>query len=58
MFLAGCALSVVAMIPFVGWIVSAVGGVALMVFTVIRIVELFDGKAKTLPFIGGISLIK
>ena len=48
-------------LPLVGWIIRLVGGLgglALFVFAIMGIVNAINGKAKELPVIGGIQLIK
>ena len=51
-------VSVLAGIPFVGLIVGIVGGVAGFIFWVMGLVNVLNGRAKTLPLIGGITLLK
>lgn len=52
------AASVVAVVPLVGWIVGFVASVVGVVFLVIGIVNAVNGRAKTLPLIGKITILK
>ncbi len=52
LLLAWVALSIILMIPFLGWIVGVIGYIALLVFTIMGIINAFGGKAKELPLIG------
>ncbi len=56
--IASVAVSVVAIIPILGWIVSAVGGIAIFVFWIMGLVSAIQGEEKPLPLIGGIELLK
>ena len=58
LFLANIVISVVAVIPILGWIVAIVGGIASFVFSILGIVNAVTGKAKELPIIGKISILK
>ena len=51
------ALSVVAVIPILGWIVSAVGYVFSFVCFVMGIINVCNGETKELPLIGSIKLL-
>lgn len=57
---AGWSLSsaVLKLIPFLGWLISSAGYVILAAFLILSIVHTFDGRAKRLPFIGSIDLLK
>ena len=46
----GC--GIVAIVPFLGWIASAIGTVMVLVFTVMGIVRAYNREAKDLPLIG------
>ena len=46
----GC--GIVAIVPFLGWIASAIGTVMVLVFTIMGIVRAYNREAKDLPFIG------
>ena len=52
------ATSIVSVIPIVGWLVGLVGSVASLVFLVMGIVNAANGRAKTLPLIGKITILK
>ncbi len=58
LFIGALATSVVAMIPFIGWIVSSIAAVAVTVLSVIGIINAAGGKAKELPLIGKFKLLK
>ena len=49
---------VLGLIPFVGWIVSTVLGLAILVLMVIGIIHAWKEENKELPIIGGVSIIK
>ena len=52
------AASIISVIPIVGWLVGLVCSVAGLVFFVMGIVNAVNGRAKSLPFIGKIVLLK
>lgn len=62
LFIADVILSVIAslcgFIPFVGWIVSLVCGLACLVFMILGIINAANGRAKELPLMGHIRLLK
>lgn len=58
LFLAGIACGVVNVIPLLGQIVSIIGYIAVAIFAILGIVNAATGKAKELPLIGQIKLIK
>lgn len=58
LFLFDIAVGIVALIPIIGWIVSAVGGVISLVLTILGIVNAVKGQAKELPIIGKYRIIK
>lgn len=58
LFLAGIVSSVVAVVPLIGVILSAVCSIFLTVLMILGIINAATGKAKELPLIGKISLIK
>lgn len=58
LFLFNIAVGIVALIPVLGWIVSAVCGVISLVFAVLGIVNAVKGQAKELPIIGKYRIIK
>ena len=51
-------VSVLANIPLLGLVVAIVGGIAGFVFWIMGLVNVLNGRAKTLPLIGGITIIK
>lgn len=55
------AIGILKDVPFVGFIFSIVGSLvslACLVFTILGIINVVNGKAKELPLIGNIKLIK
>lgn len=58
LFLASIILSFVGSIPVIGWLVSLVGGIAILVLGIMGIIAAAKGEAKTLPVIGKFVLIK
>lgn len=58
LFIAGIICGAVNIIPILGQIVSIIAGVVLAVFAIMGIVNAATGKAKELPLIGQIKLIK
>lgn len=50
--LTGLALSVVGMIPILGWIVSFLGFLALLYLWIIGLVNAISGKQQPIPFLG------
>ena len=58
LLIAGIAVNVVACIPLVGWIVGLVGGIFCFVAMIIGIVNAVGGKAKELPLIGKLRILK
>jgi uncharacterized membrane protein len=57
LFLASIVISVVGIIPVLGWIVSAVGGIIVFVLAIIGIINAAKGNAKQLPIIGGLLTV-
>ena len=53
----GIAVGVVAIVPFIGWIVSAVGTIMALVFTVMGIIRAYKCEAKDLPIIGKYTIV-
>ena len=49
--------SLVCIIPFLGWIVGAVGGIFLLVCEIIGIVRALKGSGKYLPFVEKLPVI-
>ena len=58
LFIANIALYIISIIPFVGPIISGIGGIATLVFMILGIINAFKGEMKPLPLIGGIEIIK
>lgn len=58
LFLAGIVGSILAVIPVVGWILSCVLSIAILVFAIMGIVSAVKEDDKPLPLIGNIQLIK
>ena len=58
LFLFNILASIVSVIPFIGWLVGIVASVAGVIFWVLGIVNAINGRAKTLPLIGKITLLK
>ena len=48
----GILCGIVAIVPFLGWIASAIGTVMVLVFTIMGIVRAYNREAKDLPLIG------
>ena len=47
------------LVPIIGWfIVLPVGGIAVLVFMILGIINAANGQMKPLPLIGGISILK
>lgn len=59
-FLAALAVNIVgAIIPFIGWLlILPLGNLAVFVLGIIGIINAINGKAKKLPIIGNIEIIK
>ncbi|MEW5784187.1 MAG: DUF4870 domain-containing protein [Bacillota bacterium] len=55
LLLAWVALSVIFIIPILGWIVGTIGYIVLLVFTIMGIINALSGNAKELPLIGQFS---
>ncbi|MBX3042915.1 MAG: hypothetical protein KIT33_01585 [Candidatus Kapabacteria bacterium] len=60
LLLLGISISLVSsIIPIIGWfIIGPLGTIFVIVLAVMGIINALNGKAKPLPLIGGISLIK
>jgi len=48
----------IAIIPFIGWVVAAVLEIAMVVLDIIAIVWAFQGKAKDIPVVSSIGFLK
>lgn len=57
-WLAGLVVSVVAIIPILGWIVSFVGGIFIFVCWIIGLIGAIKEEEKQVPLIGGIQILK
>lgn len=59
-FLAAVAVNIVGgIIPFIGWIlILPLGNLAVLVLAIMGIINSANGKAKKLPIIGNIEIIK
>ena len=54
-------ISILTRIPFIGWLFAVIGsiiGLVWLVYAVLGIVDVVNGKARELPFIGGIRILK
>ncbi len=49
---------VLSIIPIIGWILLPLFGIAVMVFAIMGLINGFGGKAKELPLVGKIKLLK
>lgn len=58
LFILGIIGGVVAVIPFLGWILSGAVGIFSLVLTIMGIINACQGKAKRLPLIGKITILK
>jgi uncharacterized membrane protein len=58
LLIAEIALSVVWMVPVLGWLVGFVGGIALFVFWIMALIGAVNGEMKRVPILGDIELIK
>lgn len=56
--LLGIAVSILAPIPVLGWVIGVVGSIFMLICFILGIVNCVNGKAKELPLIGKIRLIK
>lgn len=55
LFLAEIALSIVGMIPFLGWLVWGFGSLLVFILFIIGIANALSGKEQPLPLIGGFA---
>ena len=58
LFLFNIIASIVSVIPFIGWLVGIVASIAGVIFWVLGVINAVNGRAKTLPLIGKITLLK
>lgn len=54
----GAICATVGLIPVIGWLVDLVLGLAILACIILGIINTANGKAKELPFIGGITILK
>ena len=52
LFIIELVISVVSIIPILGWIISAVGGIFVFILSIVGIINAVNGQAKELPIIG------
>lgn len=52
LLVAWVAIFIIGMIPILGWIVSLLGSILLLVLCIIGIINALNGQAKELPLIG------
>lgn len=55
---AGIASGILSFIPFIGWMISGLLSLALLVLAILGIVNSLQGNAKPLPVIGNIVIYK
>lgn len=58
LFIANIIVSVIAVIPLLGWIVGGIASIVTFVLMILGIVNAVTGKAKDLPIIGKIRILK
>lgn len=58
LFIAEVALSVVAVIPILGWLVWVFGSLACLVLAIMGIINAANGKMEKLPLVGDFEIIK
>lgn len=58
LFIVAIALSLFAIIPILGWIISFFGSIAVVVLAILGIINAANMKKKPLPIIGGYQLLK
>lgn len=51
-------LSVIGLIPLLGWLVGWIGNIAMAVVSIIGIINVCNGEAKELPIVGKIKFVK
>ncbi|RKM61912.1 zinc-ribbon domain-containing protein [Butyrivibrio sp. CB08] len=56
--IAAILLLVVAIVPFIGWVVAIVGAMIIVVLDIMAIVWVLQGKAKEIPIISSIGFLK
>lgn len=55
LLIAAIAISVVGVIPLLGWLIAFVGGLTCLVLAVMGIINVLNGEKKPLPLIGQFS---
>lgn len=58
LFIAGLISSAIFIIPIIGWIITPILSIVVMVLAVIGIINALNGKAKELPVIGKLKILK
>ena len=58
LFLTNIILGIIAVIPILGWIVGGIGSVVTFILAILGIVNAVTGKAKELPIIGNVTILK
>ena len=58
LFLVSIILGIIGIIPLIGTVIAAVGGIVTFVFMILGIINALKGEMKPLPLIGGIQIIK
>jgi uncharacterized membrane protein len=58
LLVSGIALSVIGIVPVLGWLVGFVGSIALFVFWIMALIGAVNGEMKRVPLLGDIELIK
>lgn len=58
LFLLGLVSAVVGLIPFLGWVAAGVAGIFSVVCIILGIINCVNGKAKELPVIGKIRIVR
>ena len=57
LYIASILCAVVCIIPILGWIVAAIGGLLIFIFFIIGIVRALKGSGAYLPFVKGLPVI-
>lgn len=52
LFIVGVILSIIAMIPILGWIISIIGSIIVFILWIMQIVNSLSGEEKLTPMIG------
>lgn len=58
LFIVAIALSFIAIVPILGWIISFFGSIAVVVLAILGIINAANMEKKPLPLIGGYQLLK